>query len=173
MPRGKITFKETVLDLELDNVELTLGPEIMKVGHLKASLDIADLLRVQLPELLRGDAMGVMVQDAGLKKIQCIKDVRSMTSWGLKDAKDFVDRVPNLLMASDMTFMPDAEPVEKTEAAARVLEKSGASVEIVYGKERIPTVLDRFREMLVDTLRARVPSDSLAAFATAIVDEKS
>lgn len=156
MPRPKITFKETILDLELENVEITVGPEIMKVGHLKASLDVADLLRVQLPELMKGDAMGVMLLEHGERKIQCIKDVRSMTSWGLKEAKDLVDRAPILLKASDLTFMPDAEPVEKIEAAARVLEKSGATVEIVYGTERIPTVLDRFREMLVNALRTRV-----------------
>jgi hypothetical protein len=156
MPVAKIAFKSTVLDLELDNVEITVGPEIMKVGHLKASLDVADLLRVKLPGLMRGDAMGVMLLDYGLKKIQCIKEVRAMTNWGLKEAKIFVEDAPLLLKAYEMEFMPHADPITKAEEAARILKGCGASVEVCYGDERIPTVLDRFREMLVTALSERV-----------------
>jgi ribosomal protein L7/L12 len=155
MPVPKIAFKSTVLDLELENVEITVGTEIMRVGHLKASLDVADLLRVQLPELMRGEAMGVMLLDHGVKKIQCIKEVRAMTNWGLREAKIFVESDPILLKACDMEFMPDADLVTKTEEAARILKGCGASVEICYGQERIPTVLDRFREILVEALGRR------------------
>jgi ribosomal protein L7/L12 len=156
MPVPKIAFKSTVLDLELENVELTVGSEIMKVGNLKASLDVADLLRVQLPELMKGDAMGVMFMDCGQKKIQCIKEVRGMTGLGLKEAKDFVEAAPKLLKTGDLTFMPMSDPRKKTVEAARLLENAGAAVEICYGSERIPTVLDRFREMLVEALRKEV-----------------
>lgn len=156
MPRPKVTFKETVLTLEVENVELTVGPEIMKVGHLKANLDVADLLRVQLPELTRGDAAGVMFLDAGLKKIQCIKEVRGLTNWGLKEAKEFVEAAPKLLEAKDLRMgNPDADPVLKVEEASRVLMSAGATVKIEYGNERIPTVLDRFREMLVEALEKK------------------
>jgi ribosomal protein L7/L12 len=155
MPVAKIAFKSTVLDLELDNVEITVGPEIMKVGHLKASVDVADLLRVQLPELMKGDAMGVMFKEHGLKKIQCIKEVRAMTNWGLREAKIFVESAPILLKASEMEFMPDGDLVAKAEEAARIFKGCGATVEVCYGTERIPTVLDRFREMLVEALGRR------------------
>lgn len=155
MPIPKIAFKSTVLELELDNVELTVGPEIMKVGHLKASLDVADLLRVQLPELMKGDAMGVMLVDSGMKRIQCIKEIRAMTQWGLKEAKEFVDAAPKLLRAMDMEFMPEVDLVTRSEAAASVLKGCGAQVDVCYGTERIPTVLDRFREMLVEALGRR------------------
>jgi ribosomal protein L7/L12 len=153
MPVPKIAFKSTVLDLELENVELTVGPEIMKVGHLKASVDVADLLRIQLPELMKGDTMGVMFINCGLKKIQCIKEVRAFTGWGLKESKEFVETAPKLLKAEDLTFMGDSDLLQKSEEAARVLKAAGAAVEICYGTDRIPTVLDRFREMLVDALR--------------------
>ena len=156
MPRAKITYKSTVLDLELDNVEITVGPEIMKVGHLKASLDVADLLRVQLPELMSGDTMGVMLLDHGQLKIQCIKEVRRFTGWGLKDSKTFVESAPKLLKADDLAFMGNSGLLEKAEEAAKALKATGATVEICYGEERIPTVLDRFREMLVEALGCRV-----------------
>lgn len=156
MPRAKITFKSTELELELDNIELTVGSEIMKVGHLKATLDVADLLRVQLPELMKGEAMGVMVHDPGQKRIQCIKEIRAITHWGLREAKMFVDDAPKLLKVSDIELWPDRQPVEKAEEAARVLRGCGALVDITHGTERIPTVLDRFREMLVEALGRRV-----------------
>ena len=156
MPIPKISFKKTVLDLELENVEITVGPEIMRVGHLKASLDVADLLRIQIPELVKGDAMGVRLVDYGQKVIQCIKDVRQMTGWSLKDSKAFVESAPVLLKATDLLFpelgLGDENLVKKTEKAATTLELAGATVEIAYGNERIPTVLDRFREMLVEAL---------------------
>ncbi len=158
MPVSKITLKTTVLDLELDNVELTVGPEIMKIGRLKASVDIADLLRVRLPELMEGTATGVMLLSHGEKmKIQCIKEIRSMTGWGLVDSKAFVEDAPILLKAEDLEMTPD-EPFAKTKEAARRLEEQGATVEITYGTERIPTVLDRFREMVVEALGAQVSS---------------
>ena len=156
MPVPKIAFKSTVLDLELDNVEITVGPEIMKVGHLRASVDVADLLRVQLPELMKGEAMGVMFLSCGQRKIQCIKEVRNLTGLGLKEAKEFVESAPKLLKTADLTFRMQMDPRQRTIEAAQLLEQAGGSCEVCYGTERIPTVLDRFREMLVEALSERV-----------------
>lgn len=161
MPRPKITFKSTVLDLELENVEFTVGPETMKIGRLKASLDVADLLRVQLPKLVNGGVEGVMLLDCGQKKIQCIKQVRGFTGWGLKESKEFVESAPILLKVRgrdhDLAGSPlpsefRVTPLKQAEEVARALQEIGATVEIVHGKEHIPTVLDRFREMLVEAL---------------------
>ena len=165
MPVPKIAFKSTGLDLELENVEITVGPEILKVGNLKASLDVADLLRVQLPELMKGDASGVMLISHGLKKIQIIKEIRNMTQWGLREAKTFVEDAEttggSLLKTSDLTWMPGGTLIEKANKAAETLKTNGASVEVCHGpNERIPTVLDRFREMLVEALRAQVSPGS-------------
>ncbi len=153
MPQSKISMKSTVLDLELDNVEFTAGPEIMmRVGHLKASVDVADLLRVQLPELMKGDAMGIMFLSCGQRRIQCIKEVRNLTGLGLKEAKEFVEAAPKLLKTSDLSFRMQMDPRQRTIEAAQLLEQAGGSCEVCYGTERIPTVLDRFREMLVEVL---------------------
>ena len=128
----------------------------MRVGHLKASVDVADLLRVQLPELMKGDAMGVMFLSCGQWKIQCIKEVRNLTGLGLKEAKEFVEAAPKLLKTSDLSFRMQTDPRQRTIEAAQLLEQAGASCEVCYGTERIPTVLDRFREMVVEALGRKV-----------------
>ena len=64
----------------------------------------------------------VILQGAGEKKIQVIKEVRALTSLGLKEAKDLVDSAPK----------PVLEKVNKETAdkAKDQLEGAGASVEI-------------------------------------------
>jgi large subunit ribosomal protein L7/L12 len=64
----------------------------------------------------------VVLTNAGAKKIQVIKEVRTVTSLGLKEAKDLVDGAPK----------PVKEGVSKQEAEEikAKLEAAGASVEI-------------------------------------------
>jgi large subunit ribosomal protein L7/L12 len=64
----------------------------------------------------------VVLTAAGDKKIQVIKEVRSLTSLGLKEAKDLVDSAPK----------PVLERVSKEDAdkAKAQLEEAGATVEI-------------------------------------------
>jgi len=64
----------------------------------------------------------VVLTAAGDKKIQVIKEVRSLTSLGLKEAKDVVDSAPK----------PVLERVSKDDAdkAKAQLEAAGATVEI-------------------------------------------
>ena len=64
----------------------------------------------------------VVLLSAGDKKIQVIKEVRALTSLGLKEAKDLVDGAPQ----------PVLEKVAKEAAdkAKEQLEASGATVEI-------------------------------------------
>ena len=64
----------------------------------------------------------VILTGAGGQKIQVIKEVRSLTSLGLKEAKDLVDAAPK----------PVLEKVSKDDAdkAKAALEAVGASVEV-------------------------------------------
>jgi len=64
----------------------------------------------------------VILNAAGDKKIQVIKEVRSLTSLGLKEAKDLVDSAPK----------PVLERVSKEDAdkAKAQLEEAGATVEV-------------------------------------------
>jgi large subunit ribosomal protein L7/L12 len=64
----------------------------------------------------------VILQAAGDKKIQVIKEVRSLTSLGLKEAKDLVDGAPNAVL--------ERVPKEQADAAREKLETAGATVEV-------------------------------------------
>jgi len=68
------------------------------------------------------DEFDVILTGAGDKKIQVIKEVRSLTNLGLKEAKDLVDGAPK----------PVLERVSKEDAekAKAQLEGAGASVEL-------------------------------------------
>jgi large subunit ribosomal protein L7/L12 len=68
------------------------------------------------------DEFDVVLIAAGDKKIQVIKEVRSLTSLGLKEAKDLVDNAPK----------PVLEHVAKEDAekAKAQLEEAGATVEL-------------------------------------------
>lgn len=68
------------------------------------------------------DEFTVILTGAGAQKIQVIKEVRSLTSLGLKEAKDLVDSAPK----------PVLENVDKAtaEKAKAQLEGAGASVEL-------------------------------------------
>ena len=68
------------------------------------------------------DEFDVILAAAGDKKIQVIKEVRTLTSLGLKEAKDLVDGAPK----------PVLEKVSKEDAekAKAQLEAAGATVEV-------------------------------------------
>ena len=68
------------------------------------------------------DEFDVILEDAGDKKIQVIKEVRTLTNLGLKEAKDLVDGAPK----------PVLEKVNKETAdkAKEALEGAGAKVTV-------------------------------------------
>jgi large subunit ribosomal protein L7/L12 len=68
------------------------------------------------------DEFDVILEAAGEKKIQVIKEVRSLTSLGLKEAKDLVDQAPKPLL--------EKVPKEAAEKARAALEGAGATVTV-------------------------------------------
>ena len=68
------------------------------------------------------DEFDVILDAAGDKKIQVIKEVRSLTSLGLKEAKDLVDGAPQPVLER-----ANKETAEKAKAA---LEGAGATVTV-------------------------------------------
>ena len=68
------------------------------------------------------DEFDVVLVAAGDKKIQVIKEVRALTSLGLKEAKDLVDNAPKPVL--------ERVPKEAAEAAKEKLEAAGASVDV-------------------------------------------
>ena len=68
------------------------------------------------------DEFDVILESAGDKKIQVIKEVRTLTSLGLKEAKDLVDAAPKPILEK-----VNKETAEKAKAA---LEAAGAGVTV-------------------------------------------
>ncbi len=69
------------------------------------------------------DSFNVVLAGVGDKKIQVIKEVRSLTSLGLKEAKELVDNAPKPVL--------EGLPKEDAEKAKVALEAVGAEVELV------------------------------------------
>jgi large subunit ribosomal protein L7/L12 len=71
-------------------------------------------------EAAEQDEFDVVLEAAGDKKIQVIKEVRGLTSLGLKEAKDLVESAPKAIL----------EKVDKASAekAKEALEGAGATV---------------------------------------------
>jgi large subunit ribosomal protein L7/L12 len=68
------------------------------------------------------DEFDVILTGPGDKKIQVIKEVRTLTSLGLKEAKDLVDSAPKAVL--------EKVTKEEAEKAKAQLEGAGATVEL-------------------------------------------
>ena len=66
------------------------------------------------------DEVDVILEAAGEKKIQVIKEVRSLTSLGLKEAKDLVEAAPKAVL--------ERVNKETADKAKEALEAAGATV---------------------------------------------
>ena len=66
------------------------------------------------------DEFDVVLEDAGANKIQVIKEVRSLTSLGLKEAKDLVESAPKAIL--------EKANKETADKAKEALEAAGAKV---------------------------------------------
>ena len=64
----------------------------------------------------------VVLSSAGDKKIQVIKEVRGLTSLGLKEAKELVDGAPKPIL--------EGVPKDQADQAKEALEGAGATVEL-------------------------------------------
>ncbi|WP_327087727.1 50S ribosomal protein L7/L12 [Nonomuraea sp. NBC_01738] len=74
-------------------------------------------------EAAEQDEFDVVLEAAGDKKIQVIKEIRALTSLGLKEAKDLVDGAPKPVFDGKV----NKEQAEKAKAA---LEGAGATVSV-------------------------------------------
>src|SRR5579871_405037 len=126
----KSLTKDQILDgiAELSVIELS---ELLKEFEERFGVTAAAPVAVAAPAAAGGDGgaeeeakseFDVVLVDAGDKKIQVIKEVRTLTSLGLKEAKDLVDGAPKPVL--ERASKDDAE---KAKAA---LEAAGATVEL-------------------------------------------
>jgi large subunit ribosomal protein L7/L12 len=68
------------------------------------------------------DSFDVVLTAAGDKKIQVIKEVRTLTNLGLKEAKELVDGAPNNVL--------EGASKDDAEKAKEAIEAAGGSVEL-------------------------------------------
>src|ERR1700691_5552219 len=127
----KSLTKDQILD-GIANLSVLELSELLKEFEEKFGVTAAAPVAVAAaPAAGGGDAGGgeeektefdVVLTAAGDKKIQVIKEVRALTSLGLKEAKDLVDSAPK----------PVLEKVSKEDAdkAKAQLEEAGATVEL-------------------------------------------
>ena len=96
---------------EVHGIEPAAGGAVMVAGPAAAA-----------PVAEEKTSFNVVLKAGGEKKIQVIKEVRALTSLGLKEAKDLVDGAPKVVK----------EGISKAEAEAakKQLEDAGATVEI-------------------------------------------
>jgi len=91
----------------------------------------APMAMAAMPVAAAGDAGGdaedegsgevdVVLEDAGDKKLQVIKEVRALTGLGLKEAKDLVDEAPKIVL--------ERQQKDAANKAKETLEAAGAKV---------------------------------------------
>ncbi len=115
------TFKEmTLLELSEFVKQFEDTFDVKAAAPVAAAAAVAPGVPAEAAE--EQDEFDVILEGAGDKKIQVIKEVRALTSLGLKEAKDLVDGAPKALL----------EKVNKEQAAKakEALEKAGASVTV-------------------------------------------
>ena len=122
---------EKIVD-ELSNLTVMEAAELSKALEEKWGVSAAAAVAVAAPGSAASDAGGdaaaeksefdVILTAAGDKKINVIKEVRTITGRGLQEAKDLVDAAPK----------PGKEGAAKDEAEEikKKLEEAGASVEV-------------------------------------------
>ena len=120
--------KEDVLAY-LENANMMEVSELISDIEEKFGVSAAAPVAMAMPGAAAGgaaaeekDEFDVVLVDAGAKKINVIKEVRSATGLGLKEAKDMVEGAPKTLK--------EALPKEEANKLKEALEKAGAKVEL-------------------------------------------
>ena len=122
---------EKIVD-ELSNLTVMEAAELSKALEEKWGVSAAAAVAVAAPGAAASDAGGdagaeksefdVILTAAGDKKINVIKEVRTITGLGLKEAKDLVEAAPKPV--KEAASKDEAEEIKKK------LEEAGASVEV-------------------------------------------
>ena len=122
---------EKIVD-ELSNLTVMEAAELSKALEEKWGVSAAAAVAVAAPGAAASDAGGdaaaeksefdVILTAVGDKKINVIKEVRTITGLGLKEAKDLVEAAPKPV--KEGASKDEAEEIKKK------LEEVGASVEV-------------------------------------------
>ena len=119
---------ETILE-SIEKLTLLEAAELLKAMEEKFGVSAAAPVAVAAAPAAAGEAaadeaseVSVILASAGANKIAVLKEVRTITGLGLKEAKDLVDGAPKAV--KEGIKKEDAEAIKKQ------LEAAGATVEI-------------------------------------------
>lgn len=116
-----VSFIETMTVLELSE----LVKELEERFGVSAAAPVAMAAAPAASEAAPAEEQtefSVVITAVGDKKIQVIKEVRAVTSLGLKEAKDLVEKLPGTVK--------EGIPKEEAQTVAKQLTDAGATVEI-------------------------------------------
>ncbi|NTV42157.1 MAG: 50S ribosomal protein L7/L12 [Syntrophobacteraceae bacterium] len=122
--------KEDVKDFIKNMTVLELSEFVKELEELFGVSAAAPMAFAAMPGAAAAEAapveeqteFSVVITGVGDKKIQVIKEVRAITSLGLKEAKDLVEKLPGIVK--------EAIPKEEADTIAKQLMEAGATVEI-------------------------------------------
>jgi len=116
-------FKEmTLLELSEFVKQFEDTFDVKAAAPVAVAAPVAGGAGAEAPAAEEKDEFTVTLEAAGDKKIQVIKEVRTLTSLGLKEAKDLVDGAPKVVLEN-----VNKEASEKAKGA---LEGAGATVTV-------------------------------------------
>lgn len=118
----------TVVKVEKNRLYVTCDGQNFTV-EINVFSDVA----VKLPHISGVRPIELWLTDVGEKKIQTIKNVRVITGWGLKVAKDFVDSVGSVYVSGpppQPKFMLSNLSQDEANAHSKLLIEGGAQVSV-------------------------------------------
>ena len=117
-----IAFIESMTVLELAQLVKELEEKFGVSAAAPVAIAAAGAAAGSAPAAAEQTEFDVVLMAAGEKKIQVIKEIRTLTGLGLKEAKDVVDGAPKTVK--------EKASKEEAENFKKVLEGVGATVEI-------------------------------------------
>jgi large subunit ribosomal protein L7/L12 len=114
-------FKELTL-IELSDFVKAFEETFDVVAAAPVAVAAAGGAAADVEEVEEQTEFDVLLEAIGEKKIQVIKEVRVLTSLGLKEAKDLVDAAPKVVL--------EAVTKEIADKAKAALEAAGATVSV-------------------------------------------
>jgi large subunit ribosomal protein L7/L12 len=114
-------FKELTL-IELNDFVKAFEETFEVTAAAPAAVAAAPAAAAAEEEVEEQTEFDVILEAAGEKKIQVIKEVRALTSLGLKEAKDLVDGAPKAVL--------EAVTKDAADKAKAALEGAGATVTV-------------------------------------------
>ena len=107
---------------ELSTLTVLEAAELSKMLEEKWGVSAAAPVAVAAAPAVGQTEFTVTLASAGDKKINVIKEIRTITGLGLKEAKDLVEGAPKVIK--------EAASKDEAEKIKKVLEENGAKVEV-------------------------------------------